>query len=39
MFDALDAFKGDEAAPTVANIALSSGVGQQRTRTVLNLLK
>lgn len=29
----------DETPPNVANIALSSGVGQQRTRTVLSLLK
>ncbi|HVK88759.1 MAG TPA: ATP-dependent DNA helicase RecQ, partial [Kofleriaceae bacterium] len=29
----------DETPPTVANLALSSGVGQQRTRTVLSLLK
>jgi ATP-dependent DNA helicase RecQ len=30
---------GEETPPTVANLALSSSVGQQRTRTVLNLLK
>ena len=29
----------DETPPTVSNLALSSGVGQQRTRTVLSLLK
>jgi ATP-dependent DNA helicase RecQ len=29
----------DDSQPTVANIALGSGVGQQRTRTVLSLLK
>src|SRR5262245_41406464 len=29
----------DESPPNVANIALASGVGQQRTRTVLSLLK
>ncbi|HEX8109437.1 MAG TPA: RecQ family ATP-dependent DNA helicase, partial [Kofleriaceae bacterium] len=29
----------EESPPTVGNIALSSGVGQQRTRTVLSLLK
>ncbi|MBS1120514.1 MAG: ATP-dependent helicase, RecQ family [Deltaproteobacteria bacterium] len=29
----------EDSPPTVANLALSSGVGQQRTRTVLSLLK
>jgi ATP-dependent DNA helicase RecQ len=29
----------DDSQPTVANLALGSGVGQQRTRTVLSLLK
>ena len=29
----------EDSPPTVANIALSSSVGQQRTRTVLSLLK
>jgi ATP-dependent DNA helicase RecQ len=29
----------DDSPPNVANIALGSGVGQQRTRTVLSLLK
>ncbi|HSK01222.1 MAG TPA: ATP-dependent DNA helicase RecQ, partial [Kofleriaceae bacterium] len=29
----------EESPPNVANVALSSGVGQQRTRTVLSLLK
>ncbi len=29
----------EDTPPNVANIALSSGVGQQRTRTVLSLLK
>src|SRR6185436_7112210 len=29
----------EESPPTVVNIALSSAVGQQRTRTVLSLLK
>lgn len=45
VFDALTAFTNatgklaEESPPTVANIALASGVGQQRTRTVLSLLK
>ncbi len=44
VFDALGVFtkaKGttEEAEPSVANVALGSGVGQQRTRTVLSLLK
>jgi ATP-dependent DNA helicase RecQ len=48
VFDALEAFTelhrsgarlADETPPTVPNVALSSGVGQQRTRTVLSLLK
>jgi len=48
VFEALEAFTkvhkdggklAEESPPTVANIALSSGVGQQRTRTVLSLLK
>jgi ATP-dependent DNA helicase RecQ len=45
VFDALSAFGSaagklaEESEPTIANIALSSGVGQQRTRTVLGLLK
>ena len=29
----------EESPPTVANVALARGVGQQRTRTVLSLLK
>src|SRR5262249_32924088 len=29
----------EESPPSVANVALGSGVGQQRTRTVLSLLK
>jgi ATP-dependent DNA helicase RecQ len=48
VFEALEAFTdlhksggrlAEESPPNVANIALSSGVGQQRTRTVLSLLK
>ena len=48
VFEALEAFTElhtgsgrptEESPPTVPNIALSSGVGQQRTRTVLSLLK
>jgi ATP-dependent DNA helicase RecQ len=48
VFDALEAFTdlhrsggkpAEDAPPTVANIAMSSSVGQQRTRTVLSLLK
>ncbi|MGN6106382.1 MAG: RecQ family ATP-dependent DNA helicase [Kofleriaceae bacterium] len=48
VFEALEAFTdaqraggrlAEDSPPTVANIALSSGVGQQRTRTVLSLLK
>ncbi len=48
VYDALEAFTklhaegnrlADETPPNVANVALSSGVGQQRTRTVLSLLK
>src|SRR5204863_3159876 len=45
VFDALTAFMGasgklaEESLPNVVNIALGSGVGQQRTRTVLSLLK
>nr|MBA3459792.1 RecQ family zinc-binding domain-containing protein [Deltaproteobacteria bacterium] len=48
VFSALEAFTdlhrqggrlAEESPPNVANIALSSGVGQQRTRTVLSLLK
>jgi hypothetical protein len=45
VFDALTAFTNatgklaEESPPNVANIALGSGVGQQRTRTVLSLLK
>ncbi|MFN0250920.1 MAG: RecQ family ATP-dependent DNA helicase, partial [Kofleriaceae bacterium] len=48
VFDALTAFTdlhrqgnrlADETPPNVVNVALSSGVGQQRTRTVLGLLK
>src|SRR5262249_45680356 len=47
-FEALEAFTdlhraggrlADETPPNVVNVALSSGVGQQRTRTVLSLLK
>jgi ATP-dependent DNA helicase RecQ len=30
---------GEQPAPTIANIAIAAGVGSQRTRTVLNLLK
>ncbi len=45
VFDTLEVFTkavgtpSEDSAPTVANIALGSGVGQQRTRTVLSLLK
>jgi ATP-dependent DNA helicase RecQ len=48
VFAALEAFTNlhregnrlaEETPPTVANVALSSSVGQQRTRTVLSLLK
>ncbi|HEY1586499.1 MAG TPA: RecQ family ATP-dependent DNA helicase, partial [Polyangia bacterium] len=45
VFDALDVFGkaqgklAEESPPTIANVALASGVGQQRTRTVLSLLK
>ncbi len=45
VYEALDSFGhapahlAAESPPTVANVALSSGVGQQRTRTVLSLLK
>jgi ATP-dependent DNA helicase RecQ len=46
VFDTLEVFtkavgtpQEADAAPTVANIALGSSVGQQRTRTVLSLLK
>jgi ATP-dependent DNA helicase RecQ len=48
VFEALEAFTelhrgsgrlAEESPPSVANVALSSGVGQQRTRTVLSLLK
>ncbi len=45
VFDALEVFGRaagkllDESPPTIANIALASSVGQQRTRTVLSLLK
>ncbi|HEY1815040.1 MAG TPA: RecQ family ATP-dependent DNA helicase [Kofleriaceae bacterium] len=44
VFDTLDVFgkavgTAQESPPNVANIALGSGVGQQRTRTVLSLLK
>jgi ATP-dependent DNA helicase RecQ len=48
VFEAVEAFTNvhrgggklaEESPPNVANIALSSGVGQQRTRTVLSLLK
>jgi ATP-dependent DNA helicase RecQ len=48
VFGALEAFSAmakdghrltEETPPTVANVALSSSVGQQRTRTVLSLLK
>ncbi len=48
VFEALEAFTdlhrsgghlAEDSPPTVVNIALSSGVGQQRTRTVLSLLK
>ncbi len=48
VFEALEAFTdlhkqsshlAEESPPNVVNIALSSGVGQQRTRTVLSLLK
>ncbi|HEU4615871.1 MAG TPA: RecQ family ATP-dependent DNA helicase, partial [Kofleriaceae bacterium] len=38
-FSAATGKLADESPPTVANIALGSGVGQQRTRTVLSLLK
>src|SRR4029079_1879481 len=47
VFQAIEAFEGvvpgspgaETSLPTVVNLALSSGVGQQRTRTVLSLLK
>src|SRR5256885_10752317 len=45
VFDALETFGkatgklAEESPPNVSNIALASGVGQQRTRTVLSLLK
>jgi len=50
VFEALEAFTElhrtsgngritEDSPPTVVNVALSSGVGQQRTRTVLSLLK
>ena len=44
VFDTLEVFNkavgtSEETPPNVANIALGSGVGQQRTRTVLSLLK
>ncbi|HEY4179759.1 MAG TPA: ATP-dependent DNA helicase RecQ, partial [Kofleriaceae bacterium] len=45
VFKALEAFtalrgkEADESPPTVTNLALGSSVGQQRTRTVLSLLK
>ena len=48
VFEALEAFTdlhkqgghlAEDSPPTVVNVALSSGVGQQRTRTVLSLLK
>jgi len=50
VFEAVEAFTelhndrarerfAEDTPPNVANIALSSGVGQQRTRTVLSLLK
>jgi ATP-dependent DNA helicase RecQ len=49
VYEALEAFTAlsktanqrlaEDSPPTVANLALSSGVGQQRTRTVLSLLK
>ncbi|HEX3762555.1 MAG TPA: RecQ family ATP-dependent DNA helicase, partial [Kofleriaceae bacterium] len=48
VYEALEAFtelhRGggrlvEESPPTIGNIALSSGVGQQRTRTVLSLFK
>ncbi|MBP9087696.1 MAG: ATP-dependent DNA helicase RecQ, partial [Kofleriaceae bacterium] len=45
VFSALEAFgaqrgaEGEDSLPTIANVALSAGVGSQRTRTVLNLLK
>jgi ATP-dependent DNA helicase RecQ len=45
VYEALEAFSAatgklaEESPPNVANIALGSGVGQQRTRTVLSLLK
>ncbi|MBC7978732.1 MAG: ATP-dependent DNA helicase RecQ, partial [Myxococcales bacterium] len=48
VYDALEAFTdlhktgghlAEDSPPTVPNVALSSGVGQQRTRTVLSLLK
>jgi ATP-dependent DNA helicase RecQ len=45
VFEALEAFGnqradiGEDTLPTIANLALSAGVGSQRTRTVLNLLK
>ena len=38
-FSAATGKLADESPPTVANIALGSSVGQQRTRTVLSLLK
>ncbi|MBV8761749.1 MAG: ATP-dependent DNA helicase RecQ, partial [Deltaproteobacteria bacterium] len=44
VFEALESFGKAigttvESEPNVANVALASGVGQQRTRTVLSLLK
>jgi ATP-dependent DNA helicase RecQ len=42
VYETLEAFgnRGEgDSLPTMGNIAVSSGVGQQRTRTVLNLLK
>jgi len=48
VYEALEAFTersrsggrmAEDSPPTVANLALSSSVGQQRTRTVLSLLK
>ena len=38
-FSAANGKLAEESPPTVANIALGSSVGQQRTRTVLSLLK
>ena len=40
VYAALEAFEDEEErVPTVADLALSAGVGAQRTRTVLSLLK